>query len=80
MTEAEACRVQRMLHRMGRPGVAAPVNAGDPDGEWAIFDRAEPALRRDITGEVLDALIDEAENAPTLPAGGHARRGFIVPS
>ncbi|WP_165906395.1 hypothetical protein [Streptomyces sp. Z26] len=56
------------------------MNAGDPDGEWAIFDRAEPALRRDITGEVLDALIDEAENAPTLPAGGHARRGFIVPS
>ncbi|MCT2590242.1 hypothetical protein LHJ74_10010 [Streptomyces sp. N2-109] len=80
MTESEARRVERMLHRMERPGVAAPSDPLQADGDWRIYDRPEPDLRRDITAEVLDALGGEQEGAATLPVGGRAVRGFIVPA
>lgn len=79
MTEHEAREIEQMLRRLERPGVAAAADPSDPTGEWRIYDRAEPELRRDITSEVLDALIARGDDALTLPAGGRPMRGFVIP-
>lgn len=79
MTGDQAREVERMLRRLDRPGVAAPADTADPAGEWRIYDRPEPGLRRDITDEVLQALISRGEETATLPAGGRPMRGFVIP-
>lgn len=79
MTEDEARRVEQMLRRLDRPGIAAPTDPAMPGGEWRIYDRPEPELRRDITAQVLDSLMARGDESVTLPVGGRAVRGFVVP-
>jgi hypothetical protein len=48
-------------------------------GEWRIYDRPGPELRRDITAEVLQSQIARGDETTTLPAGGRPMRGFVIP-
>lgn len=79
MTGDQAREVERMLRRLDRPGTAAPADPANPAGEWRIYDLPDPELRRDITDEVLQALIARGDETTTLPAGGSPMRGFVIP-
>ncbi|MFG2823972.1 hypothetical protein ACGFX4_31660 [Kitasatospora sp. NPDC048365] len=70
MDENEAERVASELDRLGLRGVASPADAENPDGEWRVFDSADPATRRDITEEA-EAAVARAVR-PT--------RGFVLPA
>ncbi|MGA5824238.1 hypothetical protein ACPC54_41135 [Kitasatospora sp. NPDC094028] len=72
MDENEAQRVANTLRRLGVRGIVSPEDLGNPDGQWRVYDSADPDIRRDITDEVL--AITRGSFRKTGPA-----RGFVVP-
>lgn len=68
MNEDEAERAASELRRQGLRGVAGPLDPDHPEGEWRVFDGADPATRREIT----DATVHVRRVGP--------RRGFVLPS
>ncbi|MGW4895603.1 hypothetical protein ACWEQL_25550 [Kitasatospora sp. NPDC004240] len=73
MNEDEAERLASALRRQGRRGVAAPADPDNPDGEWRVFDSADPTSRRDITDEALAATTG-------APRTSGPTRGFVIPT
>lgn len=62
--------------------MVAPESPADPDGEWRVYDAADPETRRDITADALAALATyEPARATTSPrSGAGPTRGFVIPS
>ncbi|MBB1246323.1 hypothetical protein GL263_22595 [Streptomyces durbertensis] len=74
MTPFQARHMEKLARLCGMAGVAAPADPAQPQGEWRLYDRAEPATRRDVTAEVRRQV--SAGPVPALPLAG---RGFLVP-
>ncbi|WP_256106063.1 hypothetical protein [Streptomyces sp. ODS05-4] len=74
MDAAEAQIVDAVLRRHGIDGAVAPVNPDRPGGAWSVYDQADPAARREVTGVALAALAAAVHRPPSGP-----QRGFIVP-
>ncbi|WP_380280689.1 hypothetical protein [Kitasatospora purpeofusca] len=75
MDEDEAQQVANSLRRLGIQGIVSPEDLGDPDGQWRVYDSADPSTRRDITDDVLTVVRGRSRQA------GQAgpTRGFVVP-
>lgn len=71
----EARRVDDALRRLGIAGMVAPADPDAPSGEWRVYDRADPATRRDITAEVLASVVAHVP----APASDGPTRGFVIP-
>ncbi|MDH6110269.1 hypothetical protein P3T36_004799 [Kitasatospora sp. MAP12-15] len=72
MDKDEAQRVAGTLRRLGLRGIVSPEDLDNPDGQWRVYDSADPDTRRDITDEALAAIKDvSSRTGPT--------RGFVVP-
>jgi hypothetical protein len=87
MDAEQARRAGAVMRAAGVPGVVAPADPGDPDGEWRVYDTADPAARTETTAEALAAVVAAFRDAPPSltpepfaadrPAG--PLRGFIFP-
>lgn len=75
----EAQRVADVLRRLGVGGVVAPVDPDAPSGEWRVYDRADPATRRDITAEVLASVAAHVPAQGSRPEETGPTRGFVLP-
>ncbi|MFI0786727.1 hypothetical protein ACH4Q6_14175 [Streptomyces lydicus] len=82
MNAEEARQVDATLRRLGIPGVVTPADPEDAAGEWRVYDSADPAIRKDITADVLAAFVAKFREAnpesPGKPQTGPTR-GFIIP-
>ncbi len=72
MDENEAQRVANTLRSLGVRGVVSPEDLDNPDGQWRVYDSANPDTRRDITDQALTVIAGRSRQAG--PA-----RGFVVP-
>ncbi|MFH8379843.1 hypothetical protein ACH4E7_02710 [Kitasatospora sp. NPDC018058] len=72
MDENEAQQLASTLRRLGIRGIVSPEQLDNPDGQWRVYDSADPATRQDITDEVRAVIAGRSRDAgPT--------RGFVVP-
>ncbi|MGW8376814.1 hypothetical protein [Streptomyces sp. ODS28] len=87
MDAGQARSAEAVLRAAGVPGVVAPVDPRDPEGEWRVYDSADPAARTDTTAAALtsavaafrDAPAQVARDRPAMPPGSRSVRGFILP-
>ncbi|MEU6238929.1 hypothetical protein [Kitasatospora sp. NPDC047058] len=73
MDENEARQLANTLHRLGIRGIVSPEDLDNPDGQWRVYDRSDPVVRRDITDAVLTIVSGKSRTA-AVPT-----RGFVVP-
>lgn len=80
MNAEEARGVEAALRRWNVAGFVAPRNPADPDGEWRVYDSADPGARTDITAEALAALKTfEGSRPAAARTGTGPTRGFVLP-
>ncbi|MDT0441628.1 hypothetical protein [Streptomyces johnsoniae] len=77
MDAEQARHVGAVLRRLGVAGVVAPEDPENPAGEWRVYDKADPATRRDVTA---DALAVVAAQLAAEERGSGPTRGFVLPS
>ncbi|MFC9654030.1 hypothetical protein [Streptomyces sp. NPDC056937] len=77
MDAEQARRVDAVLGRLGISGVVAPEDPENTAGGWRVYDKADPATRRDVTADALASL---AREFPDGKAGAGPARGFVVPA
>lgn len=69
--------VEAVLRELGIPGVVAPEETGNAAGPWRVYDRADPATRRDVTSDALAAVAAAFRQQRPGPSG--PTRGFVIP-
>ncbi len=82
MDAEQARQTERMLRRLGIPGVVAPESPDNPAGPWRVYDGADPANRKDTTADALASLAAKFhELSPELPEVRQQgpTRGFVLP-
>ncbi|WEB43510.1 hypothetical protein MOV08_32365 [Streptomyces yunnanensis] len=82
MNAEQARQVDATLRRLGIPGVVAPEDPENAAGAWRVYDGADPAIRKDITADVLAAFVAKFREANPEPPGkpqAGPMRGFIIP-
>ncbi|GCD42824.1 hypothetical protein [Streptomyces paromomycinus] len=93
MEAEEARHVEAVLRRLGVAGIVAPEDPERAAGAWRVYDSPDLGRRKDITPDVLVAVVvqfrkAEAEAGPEAEAdpgparradGGGPTRGFIIP-
>jgi hypothetical protein len=82
MNADEAQALKAALARWNIPGVVAPEELANPDGEWQVYDSGNPETRTDITAAVLAALakFEGPEPAAHRKASSGPTRGFVIRS
>ncbi|MFH8558701.1 hypothetical protein ACH4FE_34645 [Streptomyces celluloflavus] len=82
MNADQARQVDATLRRLGIPGVVAPEDPENAAGAWRVYDGVDPAIREDITADVLAAFVAKFREADPEPPGksqASPTRGFIIP-
>lgn len=80
MNADEARELAAALSRWNVAGFVAPENPEEPDGQWRVYDSADPENRTDITAEALAALRRaEGSHPASARSGNGPTRGFVIP-
>ncbi|MET8704732.1 hypothetical protein ABZW10_38645 [Kitasatospora sp. NPDC004723] len=74
MDEDEAQQLANSLRRLGIRGIVSPEDLGNPDGQWRVYDSANPNTRRDITDDVLTVVRGRSRQA----GQSGPTRGFVI--
>ncbi|MCF6523634.1 hypothetical protein [Streptomyces sp. JJ36] len=73
----QARHVDALLRAYGIEGVVAPTDPEDTAGAWAVYDKADPDTRQDITADVLATVARHVQ--PDAPERSGPTRGFVIP-
>ncbi|MFE2377470.1 hypothetical protein [Streptomyces sp. NPDC059398] len=76
MNAEQARQVDAVLRQLKIPGVVAPEDPENTAGPWRVYDKADPATRRDVTA---DALASVAAKFPEEKPEPGPTRGFVIP-